>query len=158
MSNLTRKLEVLHERLEGNLLRVAFATSDRKTVDQHFGAAKSFSVYGVNKEYKHLLNISEFGELKQDGNEDKLTIKLKLLEGCVAVYCRACGASAIKQLVARGVHPVKVSEGAVIDELIEELQEQLRVGPSAWLAKAVNRAEGQDRSRFDSYELEGWQE
>ncbi len=158
MSNLTRKLEVLHEDLDGSLMKVAFATTDRKTVDQHFGAAKSFSIYAVNQEQKHLLNICEFGDLKQDGNEDKLAIKIELLEDCIAVYCRACGASAVKQLIARGVQPVKVSEGAEIDELIEELQMELKDGPSSWLAKAVTRIKGAGSSRFENYELEGWEE
>lgn len=158
MSGLTRKLEVLHEELDGTLLKVAFATTDRKTVNQHFGSAKSFSIYAVNQDRKHLLNISEFGELKQDGNEDKLAIKMDLLEGCTAVYCRACGASAVKQLIARGVQPVKVSEGALIDELIEELQAELREGPSSWLAKAVIQVKGPNSSRFEDYEMEGWEE
>ena len=100
----------------------------------------------------------EFEETAQDGNEDKLITKIGALKGCAAVYCQAVGSSAVKQLVAQGVQPVKVSEGAVIKELIESIQEELRAGPSAWLAKAINAQKGPDMKRFDEMEADGWDE
>ena len=156
MNKLTRKLEVLGEE-EKAFLKVAFASTDREVVDQHFGSAKAFAVYGVNPEGCKLLNISEFSEPTNEDNEDKLSIKLELLDGCIAVYCRACGASAVKQLMAKGIQPVKVTEGALIDNLLTELQLELQQGPSSWLAKAVTR-NGLDPSRFDEMEMEGWDE
>ena len=156
MSTLSRKLEVLGSESKA-LLKVAFASTDRSVVDQHFGSAKAFVVYGINPDEIMLLNISEFGELEQDGNEDKLAEKLELLEGCIAVYCRACGASAVKQLLAKGIQPVKVSEDALIKNLLSELQRELQEGPSSWLAKAVSR-NTLNESRFDEMEMEGWDE
>ena len=157
MSKVTRKLRVIDDREHDNLLKFAFASSDQKIVDQHFGSAKSLVIYGIGVDEKHLFDVVQFGELKQDGNEDKLAIKLDLLENCVAVYSRACGASAVKQLLARGIQPVKVSEGSEIKQLITELQQELKEGPSAWLAKAVNK-NTLDESRFDEMEMEGWEE
>lgn len=156
MTTMTRQLHVLDDEGDDTLLRVAFATSNRKTVDQHFGSALSFVIYGVNPERVQLLTVSEFGALNQDGNEDKLVSKLNLLDGCVAVYCRACGASAVKQLLAINVQPVKVSEDAVIDDLIAAFQLELKEGPSAWLAKAIQRQKGGSDARFDDMEAEGW--
>ena len=157
MSTLTRKLDVISDEGEGTFLKVAFATTDRHQVDQHFGSARAFAIYGVNQDQRALLNVCEFGELAQDGNEDKLAIKLELLEDCIAVYCRACGASAVKQLLAAGIQPVKVAEGALVDELLDALQHELSEGPSTWLAKAVSR-QRVDPSRFDEMEMEGWDE
>lgn len=151
-----RKLEVLGDH-DAELLKVAFASSDRVAVDQHFGSARALVIYGINPEEAALLNVSEFGELEQNGNEDKLAIKLDLLEGCIAVYSRACGASAVKQLLARGIQPVKVTEGALIKDLLAQLQQELQQGPSSWLAKAVSRNK-LDESRFDEMEMEGWDE
>ncbi|TBU98827.1 NifB/NifX family molybdenum-iron cluster-binding protein [Stutzerimonas kirkiae] len=158
MSSQTRRLQVLDDQDDGTLLRVAFASSDRERVDQHFGSSCAFAIYGVNPERAQLLLVVEFGDQQQDGNEDKLASKLDLLDGCIAVYCRACGASAVRQLLAIGVQPVKVGESARIGELLETLQAELREGPSAWLAKAIQRTRGADLQRFDAMAAEGWDE
>lgn len=157
MTSPTRRLQVLDED-DGTLLKVAFATSDRLHVDQHFGSSRSLAIYGVNPAQARLLSVAEFGEVEQDGDEDKLAARLALLEGCIAVYCRACGASAVRQLLALGVQPVKVVDSVGIDELIETLQAELNEGPSAWLARAIGRTRGGDSRRFDSMASEGWEE
>jgi nitrogen fixation protein NifX len=139
-------------------LKVAFATTDMQTVNQHFGSAKSFAMYMVNPEGASLLEAAQFGKLDQDGDEDKLVAKIAMLDGCAAVYCQAIGSSAIRQLVTRGVQPVKVAEGAEITGLIEALQNEMRQGPSTWLAKAIAKHKGPNMSRFDAMEDEGWDE
>jgi len=73
-------------------IKVAFATTDMETVNQHFGSAKSFALYAVDRENSELLEAAQFGELSQDGNEDKLSVKIDLLGGCAAVYCQAIAA------------------------------------------------------------------
>ena len=139
-------------------LKIAFATTDMETVNQHFGSAKSFAVYAVDMEEAHLLEAAEFGVLSQDGNEDKLSVKLDLLGGCAAVYCQAVGGSAINQLIARGIQPVKVHEGSKIKDLIVDLQNEMKAGPSSWLAKAINQHKGPDPDRFNKMADEGWDE
>lgn len=157
MANPTRQLQVLDEN-DGTLLKLAFASSNRELVDQHFGSSRSFVIYGVNPEHAQLLSVIEFGDLAQDGNEDKLVNKMELLDGCVAVYCRACGASAVRQLLAKNIQPVKVAEDARIENLIAEFQTELKEGPSSWLAKAIRRTQSGDNSRFDAMAAEGWNE
>lgn len=139
-------------------LKVAFATSDMLTVNQHFGSAKSFAVYAVNRDESQLLEAAQFGVLSQDGNEEKLSVKIDLLSGCAAVYCQAIGASAINQLIAKGIQPVKVHEGSKISDLLVDLQNEMIAGPSSWLAKAINRYKNPDPARFSEMENEGWEE
>ncbi len=155
-------------------LKVAFATTDMETVNQHFGSAKSFAIYAVDRDDAQFLEAAEFGELKQDGNddckdaggramhgaiaEDKLSVKIELLNGCAAVYCQAVGGSAITQLIAKGIQPVKVHEGGRIKDLIVDLQNEMKAGPSSWLAKAINQHKGPDPERFNAMEDEGWDE
>lgn len=81
-----------------------------------------------------------------------------MLDGCVAVYCRACGASAVRQLLAGNVQPVKVGEDATIVDLLAALQAELREGPSSWLAKAIERQRPTDANKFDAMAAEGWDE
>ncbi len=139
-------------------IKVAFASSDMAHVNQHFGSARSFAVYNIDMDSASLGEAIEFEAAAQDGNEDKLINKIGALKGCAAVYCQAVGSSAVKQLITQGVQPVKVSEGADIKELIASIQEELKAGPSAWLAKAINAQKGPDMGRFDDMEAEGWDE
>ncbi|MET0052052.1 MAG: NifB/NifX family molybdenum-iron cluster-binding protein [Candidatus Thiodiazotropha sp.] len=139
-------------------LKVAFATRDMKHVDQHFGAAQSFAIYAVNQDKVCLVEAVEFGKLSMDGNEDKLGAKIDALDGCIAVYSQAVGASAINQLKLKGIQPVKTSEGTSINSLLEFLQEELRQGPGSWLARAIQNAVPADPSRFDQMEADGWEE
>ena len=138
-------------------LKIAFCTDDMKLVNQHFGSAKTFAIYAVDMERNELLEAAEFGKLDQDGNEDKLATKIALLEGCAAVYCEAIGASAIRQLQAAGIQPVKVYRGSQIADLLEDFQTELRTGPSAWVAKALAR-QGSDPEKFARMEADGWDE
>lgn len=139
-------------------LKVAFASTDIKSVNQHFGSAKALVIYAVDMERTRLLEVFQFGSLAQDGNEDKLAEKIAALGGCIAVYSQAVGASAVGQLKANAIHPVKVSAGAGISDLLESLQDELRMGPSAWLAKAIQAQTPVDPNRFDEMEAEGWEE
>lgn len=139
-------------------IKIAFATSDMVHVNQHFGSARSFALYAVDPEQSEFLEAAQFGDLAQDGNEDKLSVKIQLLDGCAAVYCQAIGASAIKQIIAQGIQPIKVHEGSTIKHLLIDLQNEMKSGPSSWLAKAINKHKGVDAGRFDEMEQEGWQE
>lgn len=167
-------------------LKVAFATTDMKRVNQHFGSAASFAVYTVDPDEAQLLEVAQFGEPAptgaQDGtnstgsnldarrapeggqprmtglNEDKLVAKIAMLAGCSAVYSQACGASAVRQLLAKGIQPVRVEPDSHIPVLIGSLQQEMRAGPSAWLAKAIRQQQGPDMGRFDAMEDEGWSE
>jgi nitrogen fixation protein NifX len=139
------------------VLRVAFATTDMKHVDQHFGAAQSFAIYAVGPHLWRLEEACEFAA-PGDSNEDKLADKLTLIENCAAVYCNAIGASAIRALLGAGVQPVKVSEGAAIAALVEDLQSEMREGPTAWVAKAIAATSAPQPGRFDHMDAEGWDE
>ncbi|MBU1722865.1 MAG: nitrogen fixation protein NifX [Gammaproteobacteria bacterium] len=160
--SLTRRLMVLGQDTEDTFMetaiKVAFASTDMKHIDQHFGAAESFAIYAISPDGAQLVEATQFGKLAMDGNEDKLDTKIKVLAGCVAVYSQAVGASAVAKLKAANIQPVKVSAGAEIAALIEALQDELRQGPTAWLAQAIKRMQGPSAARFDSMEAEGWDE
>lgn len=139
-------------------LKVAFATTDTKYVNQHFGSAKGFAIYRIDGDSAVQVEANEFGVLAQDGNEDKLEEKIAILEGCAAVYCQAVGPSAVKRLMSMSVQPIKVTENADIATLIADLQAEIKAGPSGWLAKAIEKNNPKDESRFDAMAAEGWEE
>lgn len=141
-------------------IKVAFATADLRRVDQHFGTAQAFALYAVDRQGCEMLEAVQFRQFDMDGKEDKLAAKLDALNACVAVYCQAVGASAVSQLRARGVQPLKVEAGTSIKRLLAELQRDLAAGPSAWLLRAIAahqpRTREDEQDRFDAMEAEGW--
>lgn len=139
-------------------VRIAFASTDRSTVNQHFGAAEAFAVFEVGPAHAQLVAVTEFFDRDQDGNDGKLPAKVAALAGCAAVYCLAAGASAVKQLLAAGVQPVRVEADRPIDRLIADLQGELASGAAGWLARALKARQPADPARFDTMEAEGWQE
>ncbi len=155
---LLRCLKVVDETGVDETLKIAFATTDMKHVDQHLGSARTFAIYAVDTEHAVLLEAAQFDAAEQDGNEDKLVAKIAMLQGCVAVYCKAVGSSAIRQLLMRDILPVKAADRAVIADLIKSVQDMLRGGAPAWPAKAADRGRRADAGRFDAMETEGWKE
>lgn len=135
-------------------VKIAFATSDRRAVNQHFGAAEAFAIYEVGEQDARLIEVAEFMETAMDGHEGKLAGKVSLLGDCAAVYCNAVGASAIQQLLAAGIQPMRVDEGSLIDELLCGLQRSMSNDPPVWLAKHLKKQAG--AQRFDAEEE--WQE
>lgn len=154
-----RHLKLVHstEKAPAMNVKIAFASSDRRVVDQHFGAAEAFCIYQLAEDDARLVEVAEFhdSDVIMDGHEGKLAGKIELLEGCAAVYCNAVGASAIKQLLAAGIQPMKVEEGALVDELLCGLNQSLQNTPPAWLAK---RVQARNDDRFAAMEAEGWSE
>src|SRR5574343_39177 len=139
------------------VLKVAFASTDRTRVNQHFGAAEGFVVYEVTPDKATLVGVAEFAEEAMDGNEDKLGAKVDFLEGCVAVYVMAIGGSAIKKLMDKGIQPMRVDEVDGIDELLRQISQAMREGGVAWIDRALAaQAKAKSDDRFASMEEEGW--
>ncbi len=138
------------------MLKVAFATDDRVAVNQHFGATEGFAIYALDGERAQLVQVAEFAAEAMDGNEGKLAEKIAALSGCAAVYCLAVGGSAVRQLLAGGIQPIRMDEEASIESLLAVLRKAIREGGIPWVDKLVKR-EG-DAARFDRMAEEGWQE
>lgn len=139
------------------MLRVAFASTDRARVNQHFGAAEGFAIYDIGRDSSALIAVGEFPEEAQDGNEGKLAAKVDFLAGCAAVYVQAIGGSAIKLLMARGVQPIRVTETDSVPELIREVTTAMKDGGVPWVDRALAlAAKAASTDRFDKMEDEGW--
>jgi nitrogen fixation protein NifX len=138
------------------MLRVAFASDDRLMVNQHFGAAGGFAIFALDGERSQLVEVAEFPPETMDGNENKLPAKIAALAGCAAVYCLAAGASAVKQLLAAGIQPIRLDDGTEIEPLLKELSVAIRDGGIAWVDKALRKSS--DVTRFDRMAADGWEE
>lgn len=133
-------------------MKVAFTTQDMKHVDAHFGWAKNIAVYEISPDGYQFLEAIQFdGDLKEDGNEDKLTPKIDAVRDCAILYVAAIGGSAAAKVVNARVHPVKVPEPELIGAILDKLQKVLQGTPPPWLRKVMMK--GQERKLdFDSDE------
>lgn len=121
-------------------MKIAFATQDLQRVDAHFGWAKNLAVYEISPEGFHLLEAIQFeGDLKEDGDEDKLAPKIEAIKDCAILYVAAIGGSAAARIVAHKIHPIKVNEPEVITEILTKLQAVLNDAPPPWLRKALSK-------------------
>ena len=121
-------------------MKIAFATQDLQRVDAHFGWARNLAVYEISPEGYSLIEAIQFsGDLQEDGNEDKLAPKIEAIKDCAILYVAAIGGSAAARVVAHKIHPIKVNEPEVIDEILAKLQGVLKGEPPPWLRKALNK-------------------
>jgi nitrogen fixation protein NifX len=128
-------------------MKVAFATQDLKRVDAHFGWARNIAIYDVSPEGHRFVEAIQFdGDLKEDGNEDKLAPKIESIKECTILYVAAIGGSGAARVVANNIHPMKVTQPEAIDDLCVKLEDVLKGSPPPWLRKVL--AKGQERS-FD---------
>lgn len=133
-------------------MKIAFTTSDHIHINAHFGSAQKIELYEVNTEgYSFLKTIIFEGDLKEDGNEDKLLPKIESLYGCTIVYVSAIGGSAAARLIKKRITPIKAqSEDQEIADVLTRLVETLKGNPPPWLRKALQ----QEESRFENLEIE----
>lgn len=120
-------------------MKVAFTTADNVHVNAHFGWAKLIDVYNVSTTGYTFVETLQFGgELKEDGNEDKLLPKLEALQDCKIVYVSAIGGSAAARLINKKVTPIKASvENEEITVILDKLVQTLQGTPPPWLRKVV---------------------
>lgn len=140
------------------MLRIAFASDDHQRVNQHFGSAQGFVLYQVSADRSTRVGYGEFPPEAMDGNENKLAAKVDFLDGCAAVFVLAVGGSAIKQLLARGIQPIRVTGSDRIDDLLADLCRAIRDGGVPWIERTLAaQARSAADDRFNRMEEEGWQ-
>jgi nitrogen fixation protein NifX len=122
-------------------MRIAFTTKDSKYVNAHFGSAQQIDVYEINAEGYTLAETLTFGgNLKQDGNEDKLLPKLEAMLTCTIVYVADIGPGAAARLINKNVTPIKAPvENAEIADILDRLVVTLKGSPPPWLRKALRK-------------------
>jgi len=102
--------------------RVAFASMDGSSVDQHFGSARSFQVYDIDgSEYRHVEARKPEAKCRGhcEGGFDHL---LEALSDCDAVFVNRIGQSAAEFMIGRGKRVFEAAGAveAIIAEFLKE--------------------------------------
>jgi len=117
-------------------MRVAFTSSDGKTVDRHFGQVSSFDVWEVGPAQAGFVGSVSAVTTGED-EEDRTSARAAAVAGCAIVYTVQIGGPAAAKLAARRIHPMKTQAEVPIAELVSKLQEVMRGKPPPWLRKAM---------------------
>jgi nitrogen fixation protein NifX len=120
-------------------MRIAFTSSDGRTIDQHFGQASQFWIWEVGPEGASPLGAVGVLPGGQD-EEDRIAARASAIAGCAVVYTQQIGGPAAAKLVARRIHPMKTGVEQPVAEAIEKLQEVLRGRPPPWLRRLIEPA------------------
>ncbi len=117
-------------------MKVAFASTDKIHIDQHFGRAEEFYIWEISSdsaEFNGIIQVKTEG----DDEADRIEARCSGLEECALVYVAEIGGPAAARLVAKKIHPLKSKDRAPIKETVEKLQEVLKGTPPPWLRKAM---------------------
>jgi nitrogen fixation protein NifX len=122
-------------------MRVAFTSSDGRTIDRHFGQVSKFDVWEVGPAQAGFVGQVTAITTGED-EEDRTEARAAAVAGCTIVYTVQIGGPAAAKLVARRVHPMKTGAEIPIAEVVGKLQEVLRGTPPPWLRKAMGATAG----------------
>jgi len=122
-------------------MKVAFATKDLVSVDEHFGWAKQFAVYEITKDGFKLSEVVK-SEESPENEDDKINSKIDAVRGCAIVYCQAIGPTAAARVVKAQIHPIKVEKAIPIEEALNSLVRMLNGNPPPWIKRIIAREEG----------------
>ena len=139
------------EAVEGDL-RVAFASSDGLSINDHFGRGLEFLLFDVNEK-----GFSQSGKIifepeKGDDPEhtDKNFVKVDALKNCHIVYSRKIGGPVAAKLTQRKIQPLVVKKEDNIEKLLNDFNGMLS-NPPLWIAKLIGT---EDPNRFAAFEEE----
>jgi len=133
----TRRLQLVSEKeREGCFMKVAFASTDKVHVNEHFGRAEQFYIWNIGpeeSEFSGVVQVSAAG----DDEADRIEARCSGLSDCALVYVAQIGGPAAARLVQKKIHPLKSKTEEPIAEVIEKLQDVLKGNPPPWLRKAL---------------------
>lgn len=119
-----------------NAMKVAFATKDMEEINAHFGGAREFVVYNVSKDGFSLSEVikTDTSELEDD---DKTDFRVRALKGINIMYCESIGGTAAAKVIRAGIHPMKVSESTLIEDVLKTLVEMINGNPPPWIKNII---------------------
>jgi nitrogen fixation protein NifX len=119
-----------------NAMKVAFASKDMEEINAHFGGAKEFVVYNVSKEGYELCEVikTDTSNLEDD---DKTDFRVRALKGVSIMYSESIGGTAAAKVIRAGIHPMKVNEPTLIEDVLKSLVTMINGNPPPWVKRII---------------------
>lgn len=101
--------------------RIAFASSDGKVVNQHFGRVKQFLIVEVDdKDYKYIeTRVNEPACQDFQHTEKAMEKSIQLISDCKAVFIAQIGQGALAMVEAKGIKGIEAPY--FIEDIIKKL-------------------------------------
>jgi nitrogen fixation protein NifX len=129
-------------------MKVAFATADKITVNEHFGRAGMFEVFEITEEGYNFSETRKFAEGRDTAIEDTknagevhenlVLAKIDKLSDCKIIYITDIGGPSAAKLAKKGIMPVKLKDGQSIEESLKMLLNTIKTTPTPWLKRAIS--------------------
>lgn len=137
----TRRFDIVGSRnRKGWSMKVAFASTDKIHVDEHFGHAEEFYIWEIGPETAEFAGVlqvkAEAGDI-----DDKIEARGAALTDCALVYVAEIGGPAAARLVAKKIHPLKSRDQEPIAVIVAKLQQVMQGNPPPWMRKAMLKEE-----------------
>jgi nitrogen fixation protein NifX len=130
-------------------MKVAFATTDGKLIDEHFGRAGMFAIYDILETGHCFVEMRKFADgmdmavvdTKDKGalHDDAVQNKVDRLADCKLIYLTEIGGPSAARLVKKGIMPMKMKEIVSIESALGQLLETIKKSPPPWLRKALHK-------------------
>jgi nitrogen fixation protein NifX len=108
-------------------MKIAVASSDGKTVDQHFGQACHFLIFQMGNGGLEFLELREKSKKPIYDHEDRWKRGFDILKDCRVVFCRRIGDEPRQKLQEIGIEVVESKKepisNAITDYLTSLIQE-----------------------------------
>jgi nitrogen fixation protein NifX len=131
------------------MMKVAFATTDGKQIDEHFGRAGTFAIYDILETGHCFIEMRKFADdmdmavvdTKDKGalHDDAVQNKVDRLADCKLIYFTEIGGPSAARLVKKGIMPMKVKEVVSIESALTQLIVTITTSPPPWLRKALHK-------------------
>ncbi len=121
-------------------MKIAFASTDKVHIDQHFGWSKTFQLFEVDKDSSSFVKEID-SSIEYEDEMEKLNYKIGTISEADMLYCTQIGPSASKMVQAAKIHPIRSSGDESIQEAIEKLQALLNGNPPPWLLRIYHKSQ-----------------
>ncbi len=129
-------------------MKVAFATTDGETINEHFGRAGMFAVYDISRQGYQFTELRKFADgmdrsvidTRDQGplHDSAVERKVERLSDCRLIYLTEIGGPSAARLVKKGIMPMKMKEPITIESALSQLSDMIRNSPPPWIRKAMN--------------------
>jgi len=122
-----------------NMIKIAFASTDGVSVNQHFGWCEEFYIYEIDASGSTFITQSDALE-KYEDEAEKLLSKIDALQDSDIVYVSQIGPKASNMVKKAGIYPMSSSnQEQSIQSVIASIQKMLSGNTPLWLKAIVMR-------------------
>lgn len=144
--------QIVDATVPSGALRIAFASSDGTSVNDHFGKGMEFLLFDVTPGGFGKSGKITFQPEATDPKEhsEKNFTKVDALSSCHIVYSASIGGPVAAKLTQRKIQPLVVKGEDRIERLLEDFQKMLQ-NPPRWIAKLIG---AENPNRFEQFDEE----